>query len=150
MEIEAVIAREAIRDLVARYNAYGDSGRFDELFALFTDDVVMETGPIGGELTAYDGLDAVKGIFTGAQDRLTARAEGARPVHLRHFTATHQIDLVDDGHATGRCYFAVITAGGLDHWGRYLDRYRRVDGSWRFEHRRVLVDGHAESSWFAG
>jgi hypothetical protein len=75
---------------------------------------------------------------------------GGAPGYLRHFTATHQIDLVDDDHATGRCYFAVIMDGGLDHWGRYLDRYRRVGEQWRFEHRRVLVDGYSPSSWFAG
>jgi hypothetical protein len=150
VDIEAVVAREAIRDLVARYNAYGDSGRFEELFTLFTDDAVMETGPAGGALTVHDGLDAVRSIFTGAQDRIAARAEGTGPSYVRHFTATHQIDLIDDDHATGRCYFAVLMEGGLDHWGRYLDRYRRIGGAWRFEHRRVLVDGSSESSWFAG
>jgi 3-phenylpropionate/cinnamic acid dioxygenase small subunit len=150
VDIGAVIAREAIRDLVARYNSYGDAGRFDQLFALFTDDVVMETGPAGGEMTAYEGLDEVKGIFTGTKDRVADRVGGGAPGYLRHFTATHQIDLVDDDHATGRCYFAVIMDGGLDHWGRYLDRYRRVGEQWRFEHRRVLVDGYSPSSWFAG
>ncbi|MGH9047697.1 MAG: nuclear transport factor 2 family protein [Acidimicrobiales bacterium] len=36
------VHREAIRDLVARYNAYGDSGKFDLLLALFTPTAAME------------------------------------------------------------------------------------------------------------
>ena len=35
MELDELIAREAIRDLVARYNAGADGGRFDEVVALF-------------------------------------------------------------------------------------------------------------------
>ena len=68
---------------------------------------------------------------------------------VRHFTATHQVDLVDADHATGRCYFAVIVDSGLDHWGRYIDRYVRVEGEWKFEHRRVALDGRVDASWFA-
>ena len=31
MESWELVARESVRDLVARYNANGDSGRFDEM-----------------------------------------------------------------------------------------------------------------------
>jgi SnoaL-like domain len=71
------------------------------------------------------------------------------PTYVRHFTATHQIDLVDDDHATGRCYFAVIMDSGLDHWGRYVDRYVRFEGDWKFEGRQVFVEGTSGTSWFA-
>ena len=37
-------ARESIRDIVARYNANGDSGRFDEVMVLFAPDAVMQVG----------------------------------------------------------------------------------------------------------
>ena len=37
-----IAAREAIRDLVARYNANGDSGRFDPMLELFAEEAVME------------------------------------------------------------------------------------------------------------
>jgi 3-phenylpropionate/cinnamic acid dioxygenase small subunit len=159
MTIDELLAREGIRDLVTRYNSCGDTGKFDRLWGLFADDAVMEVGPAVGERTEYVGLDEVKKIFTGAHDRVQSHAEAdaapvtARP-YIRHFTATHQIDLVDADHATGRCYFAVIIGdadrGGLDHWGRYLDEYVRLDGTWRFQRRRVYVDGQIEQSWFAG
>jgi len=50
--------------------------------------------------------------------------------------------VADREHATGTCYFLVIANRGLDHWGRYRDRYRRSGlGPWRFEHRLVRRDG---------
>src|SRR6266511_6147216 len=136
MTLDDVLAREGIRDRVARYNSYSDSGRFDPLWELFTEDAVMETGDAGGEVTVWDGRENVKRIFTGARERVKGQPEQTRATYIRHLTATHQIDLVDADHATGRCYFAVIMDNGLDHWGRYLDQYVRVDGVWKFERRR--------------
>ena len=42
MELFELIARESIRDLVQRYNANGDSGRFDPMLELFAEDATME------------------------------------------------------------------------------------------------------------
>jgi hypothetical protein len=150
VDLDDLLAREGIRDLVARYNSYGDTGRFEPLFELFAEDAVMEIGDVGGERTVYEGRENVKRIFAGAQERIRAQAATSGPTYIRHFTATHQIDLVDADHASGRCYFAVIMDTGLDHWGRYIDRYVRIDGDWRFEHRRVHIDGRTNASWFSG
>ena len=139
MQLDDLLAREAIRDLVARYNAYGDSGLFDRMLELFASDAVLEVAGSPNE-----GHDEIRAVFTGVVDR-TSGGDG-RPDYLRHCTATHQIDLVDSGTATGRCYFYVLTRVGLDHWGRYLDDYRTVDGEWRFARRRVLVDDFGPDS----
>jgi 3-phenylpropionate/cinnamic acid dioxygenase small subunit len=154
MTLDDLLAREGIRDLVSRYNSYGDSGKFDQLFELMTDDVVIEIISAIGEAEIHEGLEQAKQIFIGAQGRVQLRDGQAIPTYIRHFTATHQIDLVDDDHATGRCYFAVIVgnaaeARGLDHWGRYVDEYVRIDGEWKFQRRRVHVDGELPGSWFA-
>lgn len=148
MTLDDLLAREGIRDLVARYNSYGDTGRFDPLRELFADDAVMELSVERGDRTIHSGLDDVMTIFTGARDRVDEQVERSGATYIRHFTATHQIDLVDADHATGRCYFAVIIDRGLDHWGRYIDDYVRIDGHWKFQRRRVDVDGRVESSWF--
>jgi SnoaL-like domain len=145
--IDEAVAREGIRDLIARYNSNGDSGRFEPLFELFAPDAVMETGDFNGKFTRYDGREEVKKIFTGARDRMQAQPDAATG-YIRHFTATHQIDLVDADHATGRCYFVVLMAHGIDHWGRYVDQYVRIDGRWKFAHRKVHLDGKESVSWF--
>ncbi len=142
MEIWELTAREAIRDLVARYNANGDSGRFDQVMELFAPDAVME---IEGE-APRTGTDEIRTVFTGTA---TGVDWGDRPVYLRHVTGTHQIDVIDETTARGRCYFFVLTDVGLDHWGRYLDDYRVVDGRWRFARRRVSTDGASPDSLFA-
>jgi len=147
---DEAVAREAIRDLVARYNAYGDGGRFEQLLELFAPDAVMVLGRRGDdERQRHEGIEEIRGIFTGVAARVTGDG-GAVPDldYVRHLTATHQIDLADADHATGRLYFQVLTAGGLDHWGRYLDRYVRIDGRWRFAERSVTTEGWAERSAF--
>ena len=87
---------EAIRDLIARYNLYGDSGRFDELLRLFADDATMT---VDGR--SYDGKRAIRALFENAV--------GPAPEYVRHFTATHVVE-VDGDRATAGCYFQVLTS----------------------------------------
>ena len=142
-DVSDLLAREAIRDLVVRYNSYGDSGLFDRMIRLFAPGAMVEIDGV-----AYHGLDELRRVFSSVPGRTSK--PGDRPAYLRHCTATHQIDLVDETTATGRCYFFVLTAVGLDHWGRYLDDYCAVDGEWRFAKRRVLTDALSPHSIFAG
>jgi hypothetical protein len=138
MDPEEIAAREAIRDLVARYNACGDSGRIDEVIELFASDAHLSV-----DEHTYRGVDEIRTMFEAAATE-TRSQPGS---YVRHFVATHQIDWLDSGHARGRCYFQVITDAGLDHWGRYLDEYRCPDGRWRFASRRVEVDGRVPGGW---
>jgi uncharacterized protein (TIGR02246 family) len=126
-------AREAIRDLVARYNALGDAGRLEELAALFCEDAQLE---VEGRL--HVGRTAIRALFDAAADEARA-GTGIR--HLRHFVSTLVIDVEGPGRARGRSYYQVLTDRGLDHWGRYRDEYRLAGGRWRFARREVSVDG---------
>jgi ketosteroid isomerase-like protein len=139
MEGWELVARESIRDLVARYNANADSGRFDQVLACFAPDAVMEL-----DGTAYRGHDEIRSIFTGAADM--AR-RGPDPVLVRHHTSTLQIDVAGPHEASSRCYYQVLSARGLDHWGRYLDDYRMIDDRWHFSRRREFLDGFVPGSW---
>ena len=134
-------AREAIRDLVARYNANGDSGRFGPMLELFTPDAVMHI-PSG----SHRGIAEIEGIFTNAAAK-TGSGDGAAAAFIRHHTATLQIDLDGLETASSRCYYQVLTDRGLDHWGRYIDRYRRMDERWLFAERKVTVDGRVPGGW---
>ncbi len=131
-------AREEIRDLVARYNANGDSGRLDEVIALFADDATLEI-----ESRCYRGRSEIREMF----ERAAAQTRSEPGAYIRHYTATHQIDLIDPQTARGRSYFQVLTPAGLDHWGRYLDEYLQTAGSWRFGARTVRIDGRVAGGW---
>jgi hypothetical protein len=136
MEPWELAAREQIRDLVAHYNLAGDRGWIEDMMALFAPDASM---CIDG--SEHVGLDAIRSVFTDAK--------GPHPELIRHFTATLKIDVADVEHASSRCYFQVLTVSGLDHWGRYTDRYRCVEGRWMFTHRAVRVDGATPGGWAA-
>jgi ketosteroid isomerase-like protein len=132
-------ARESIRDLVARYNANGDAGRFDPMLDLFAEDAVLE---VPGEILT--GRTEIRGFF----EQVAAGGSGRPAVRrLRHFSATLQIDLESRTAAHGRCYYQVLTEAGLDHWGRYVDRYCCPEDRWLFAHRVVSVDGTVAGGW---
>jgi uncharacterized protein (TIGR02246 family) len=139
LEIWELIARESIRDLVARYNANGDAGRFDSMLELFAVDAVLE---VPNQTLA--GRAAIRSFF----EAVAAGGSGRPRVRLlRHFTATLQLDVEGPSKARGRCYYQVLTEAGLDHWGRYVDRYHCQDGRWLFAQRVVSVDGSVAGGW---
>jgi len=142
MEVWELVARESIRDLVARYNANGDSGRFEQVLACFAPDGILDVDGV-----AYAGHEAIRSLFTGAASRF---ANWPGPVVVRHSTSTLQIDVVDATYAKSRCYYTVVMNHGLDHWGRYVDEYGVVEGRWVFTHRRETLDGFTPDGWAAG
>jgi hypothetical protein len=148
MELWEIDAHVQIRNLVATYNANGDSGRFDDMVQVFTPDGVLEAG--GGR---HEGRDGIIRFLTGVADGPEPAAPTAEPrarSYVRHMVATHKIDVVSSQRATGYAYYQVITAIGLDHWGRYFDEYVIVDGTWLIAHRRATTDGAVEGSWAHG
>jgi hypothetical protein len=140
VELPELIAREQIRELVARYAHHADRGRFQELVGLFADDGVLEID----DREALRGRDAIRAFLeaTGA----TLRESTGRAM-VRHHVTTLSIDVTGADEASGAAYFLVVTDRGLDHWGRYRDRYLRTAGGWRFAARRVRVDGFGAGSW---
>lgn len=143
MESWELVARESIRDIVARYNSNGDGGRIEDMMTLFAADATLE---VPGH-APLSGVDAIRTFFSqvarGGDNTFELRM-------LHHHTATHQIDIFDEQSATGRCYFTVYTQLGLDHWGRYIDDYRCAEGQWKFLRRRVYVDGTTPGGWAEG
>ena len=142
MDTTDLVAREAIRELVASYAHLADSGRFEELLALFTEDGVLH----GGDAPEAHGRDAIQGFLTGAGADLKSVTRAA---FIRHHVSNLRIDVVAPDEARGVAYFLVVTERGLDHWGRYRDVYTRIEGQWLFRHRRARLDGFAPGSWSA-
>ena len=147
MELWELAARESIRDLVARYNASGDSGRLGPMLELFAHDATLE---VPGE--TLHGVAAIRAFLERVSSRTDARTDtgtNTGTTFIRHFVSTHQIDFESETEASGRAYYVVFTDSGPDHWGRYLDRYRRIDGHWRFWHRIATVDAAEPGGWAA-
>ena len=142
MEPWELLAREAIRDTIARYAAFVDRGQFDALVALFTEDATLEAG----DLPPAAGRDGIRALLQGVGTRLAA----AEPQpYIRHHVSSLVIDVETPSAARATSYFLAVTARGLDHWGRYRDRLVAVGDRWLFQHRRVRTDGRAPGSVFA-
>ncbi len=142
MTLEELIAREAARDLVARYNACGDANLLEEMIALFAEDAVMDVGEWG----RHEGKAAIRTFFEGVRRPAKPGSAAERRI-IRHFTATHRIDVESPEKTRGQCYFAVFTNDGVDHWGRYIDQYKKVGDHWLFAHRQVIVDAVTPGGW---
>jgi hypothetical protein len=141
MELWELVAREEIRDTVARYAHYADSGRVDDFIGLFTEDAVLE---IKGR-TVFRGREGIRGMIEGAK---TGVAERAASRLIRHNNTNVLIELDGPTRARTRMYFVAYMANGPDHWGRYRDvLVPEADGRWRFQERVVSLDGHAPDAW---
>lgn len=136
-------AEEAIRRVVATYVHRVDTGRIEDVVALFTPDGVLE---IAGQ-TRHEGHDAIRAMFGRGVEHLAASEAVPR---IRHHLTGHLIDLDGDDTAKSSCYWlAVVGDGGIDHWGRYVDRLVVHDGGWRIAHRRIHLDGAVAGGWGA-
>jgi hypothetical protein len=139
MEHWELIARECIRDTVARYNHAGDRGRYDEMIGCFTPNGVLAIVE-GGE---HGGHEALRAFFSG----VGAAAPGL--TQLRHCVTNLLIDFDGEDEARTSSYFEVITDIGLDHWGRYRDRFVPSGDRWLIAERSVKTDGYTPGSYFA-
>jgi hypothetical protein len=139
-----LIARELIRDTLARYNWAGDAGRLEELAETFCADGVLE---IRG-LQPLRGRSEIMAFLGGVTGKVTASAD-VKPI-VRHNVANVLFTNVTRDQAQVSCYFTVVTQIGLDHVGRYRDTFVPDGDSWLIKHRRVSTDWAAPDSAMAG
>ena len=127
--LQWLLDREELRALSATYMRGLD--RSDEALvrSVFTDDAT----------THY-------GSFTGGPDEMAGMAMKALSAYsdTQHFLGQINLDINGD-EATGEVYFQAYhkhATEGFDRFicGRYIDRYRKVNGSWRMSHRTEAVD----------
>ena len=115
-DVTRLLAYEEIRQLAARYAVAVDRRDLDALVELFIDDVRVGRDNYG--------RDALRANF---EEQLAAIGPSILNI------GTHQIDLIDDDHATGHVYCKCEVGDG-DRWIhqaiRYDDTYERRDGHW--------------------
>ena len=143
MEMWELVAREQIRDTLARYNWSGDAGRLDELVDTFCADGVLE---IRG-FEPLNGRSAIVAFLGGITGKVADRAD-VKPI-VRHNVANLVFNELTEDQAQVSSYFTVVTHIGLDHIGRYRDTVVPDGDTWRIKHRMVSTDWAAPNSAMA-
>lgn len=127
-EIQQLVAQNEIRDLVARYAQHTDDTRLEEWTELFVEDARMEAG--GQPL---EGRPALTGWITAVTSSMK----------LRHImgAVTVTLDSATEAHGAADMVLLAAVEGSWIIAGapRYVDRYVKTDGGWRFA-ERILED----------
>ncbi len=130
-------AERAISNLLAEYAERIDAGDFDGVADLLAKAEVGAEGEAG----SIRGREAVAGLY-----RATTRRYGDGTPRTRHLTSNLWLAVDEEaGTAEARSSFTVLQATeGLPLQpivvGRYLDRFERHEGRWRFAERRFRTD----------
>ncbi|OBH58612.1 hypothetical protein A5682_06875 [Mycobacterium mantenii] len=143
MEMWELVARERIRDTLARYNWSGDAGRLDGLAGTFCVDGILEIR----DFEPLRGRSEIAAFLGGVTGRVAVEA-GVKPI-VRHNVANVLFTEVTPGQARVDSYFTVVTHIGLDHYGRYRDVLVPEGDTWLIKHRKVSTDWAAPDSAMA-
>ena len=125
--------RVEILDLLSRYNQAADlDGNGDAFANTFTDDGIFESS--SGEYVARGRQQLADMVKPNA----------IRDHGTRHWISNVAIN-VDGDRATMRAYLMALRisidgACTISSTGVYHDQLRRVDGEWKFVHRRLEFD----------
>lgn len=151
MTHEDLLAREAIRDTMARYTMAGDRLKVDDYAACFTEDGVMEAQHADPDMAfRYEGRAAIRAWQARWLDAAQAGTRVHAATFARHHLTTSQIDLTGPETASARTYWTAWTDIGPDHAGYYLDSFRKVGDRWLIAHRLVREDWRSPQSLFGG
>jgi hypothetical protein len=145
VEMWELVARERIRDTLARYNWSGDAGRLDGLAETFCADGVLEIRgqrPLCGRSEIVSFLGGVTGAVAGKVD------VDVKPI-VRHNLTNVLFTGLTPQEAHVSSYFTVLTHIGLDHFGRYRDTLVPDGDTWLIKHRKVSTDWAADDSAMA-
>ena len=144
MEMWELVAREQIRDTLARYNWSGDAGRVDDLAETFCADGVLE---IRG-LQPLRGRSEIAPFLRGFTGSVAGRLADVKAI-VRHNLANVLFTGLTPHEAHVSSYFTVVTHIGLDHFGRYRDTLVPDGDGWLIKHRKVSTDWTADKSAMA-
>jgi hypothetical protein len=116
--------RDEIRDLVARYCLYIDTGMTSEWADLWTDDGEFDIG--GGTIVA-------------GKDALRVHA-GHMPAGTVHHLATNLVIDIDGDTATCEESTLLTSKGTIAMVARVHDQLKRVDGVWKLHRKSYEAD----------
>ena len=125
-------ARQDIWQTIARYARGLDEQREEELAALVTEDVVLQTQPW------------IQRPLVGKAIVLKAFRTYCQAFRYpRHFITNHQLAVNDDETATGYANWFVVQSRQEQSycgWGSYEWAFRHADGLWKISRMLVMLD----------
>jgi len=145
--LAGLIAKEAIREVKARYCRFLDTKDWDGFRSLFTTDAKMDVREDTG-LEPVTGLDAIVAQVRFAVDE----AASSHQVHSPEIEMTD----TDNAHVIWAMQDRVVWQPGkspldgvasITGYGQYHEDYRRVDGEWKIASLRLSrfhVDMHPQ------
>jgi SnoaL-like domain len=141
------LVRESVRHTISSYNFATDKGDLGAMALCFTASgslTIRDDPPLIGRTEIASGL-------TRTLEEQSGRAGGLRPTtYIHHHVSSTHFEIISDTEVKTRSYFAVITSIGLDHWGRYHDRFAPENEDWLLASRVIYVDGFAHDSLLGG
>ena len=139
--VRALEDTDAIRNLKARYaELCDDNYNPDGIAALFVEDAVWESGPLG----RFEGREAIREFFRGASRIFTFAI---------HYSLNSQIEVTDDTARAKWYLFMPCTVGDGDQamWRAGIDEeeYVRMNGRWMFKSKKStgLFSTPFDSGW---
>jgi SnoaL-like domain len=150
MTIDELLAREAIRKTMVKYNISGDRLKVEDYVSCFTEDGVMEASSAPGTIDfRYTGRDEIRAWQIRWRDRKPEQGSVHKATFVRHHLSTSQIDVKGPDTASARTYWVAWTDIGPDHCGQYLDTFHKVGDGWLIAHRQARMDWKSPASLFA-
>ena len=139
--LQALEDAEAIRNLKARYARFCDDDyNADGIAAQFTEDAIWESPSLG----RFEGREAIRAFFKSASGIFSFAI---------HYSLNGQI-YVDGDTAQAQWYLfmpCTLAEGNQPLWRAGVDheQYRRVNGVWRFSHKRSqpLMNASFHDGW---
>lgn len=138
-------ARVMIHYTMAVYANSVDSGDVEGVVSAFAEDAQLE---LSGGL-AVRGRAAIRAFYEPVIGASRPDRQPGEPLPLlRHNLTTSRVEFVSDAVAQGWTYFMSVSRHGLDHTGRYIDRFVRHGERWLIDDRRIVVEWYGTPSWY--
>ena len=134
--VERAVDRSEITAILHRYaNLAVERADFAAMARLFTAD---------GKFILLDGTAV-------PPTEIAKLVAGNEATFIRHHLTTIQIDFTSETTATADSYYIAFTdLAQPDHWGRWLDSFRReADGRWMLTSKQPVVEGYHPQGWIA-